>query len=290
MQWGFRLQTGGNHQHRGTHMKDGLRCALLGAGLLLGLAGCTTLPGAVTGAVNDRRTEYVLTRHEGTTPVVFENGLGATLHYWAKVYPVIAKQQTAYAYNRPGYGRSAPPDTPRDGAHVTAELHAALRAQGLTPPYVLVGHSLGGLYLQDYARRYPDEVRALVLVDSTHPRQMQGEGSPDHWPWWVRALFRGLMSATAKEELAAVNRTGDDVLALPPLTGKTVIVLSATKPLADTSALGLDANAKRRDIARLYPGSRQIWVDSGHGIPLEKPEAVIDAVRAALDGAVAPSP
>jgi len=125
-------------------------------------------------------------------------------------------------------------------------------------------------------------VRALVLVDSTHPRQMQGEGSPDHWPWWVRALFRGLMSATAKEELAAVNRTGDDVLALPPLTGKTVIVLSATKPLADTSALGLDANAKRRDIARLYPGSRQIWVDSGHGIPLEKPTAVISKIREVL--------
>ena len=73
-------------------------------------------------------------------------------------------------------GRSDPADSPRDGGHVVDELRALLSAQDLKPPYVLVGHSLGGLYMQLYARRYPDEVSALVLVDSTHPNQFKGAG------------------------------------------------------------------------------------------------------------------
>jgi len=72
------------------------------------------------------------------------------------------------------------------------------------------------------------------------------------------------------------------VLALPPPAGKPVFVLSAEQPLHEKSALADDANAKRRDIARLYPGATQTWVDSGHAIPLEKPEAVIEAIRKAV--------
>jgi pimeloyl-ACP methyl ester carboxylesterase len=167
---------------------------------------------------------------------------------------------------------------------VVEELRALLRDRGLEPPYVLVGHSLGGLYLQAYARRYPDEVKALVLVDSTHPRQMQGAGAPENWPWWVRRAIFGLLPKAGKAELAAVNTTGEQVLSLPPLPGNRVMVLSALKPMKDTSALGRDANAKRVDLARLYPGAHQVWVESGHGIPLEKPEAVIEAVRQVLAG------
>ena len=69
---------------------------------------------------------------------------------------------------------------------------------------------------------------------------------------------------------------------MPPFPGERVIILSAQKPMSGTSALARDANAKRVDLLRLYPRARQVWVDSGHGIPLEKPEAVIEAVRLAI--------
>ncbi|HEX5359564.1 MAG TPA: alpha/beta hydrolase [Fluviicoccus sp.] len=246
------------------------------------LPACATLPGQKTVMVNERQTQLVSTRVEGTMPVIFENGLGGTLDWWAKVYPALAAETTVFAYNRPGYGHSSLPVTPRDGQHVAEELRVLLRSQDLQPPYVLVGHSLGGLYLQWYARRYPDEVKALVLVDSTHPRQMQGDGSPEHWPWWVRLVMQGLTSVTAKEELQGINRTGEEVLAMPPFPGERVIILSAQKPMSGTSALARDANAKRVDLLRLYPGARQVWVDSGHGIPLEKPDAVVQAVREAI--------
>ncbi len=56
-------------------------------------------------------------------------------------------------------------------------------------------------------------------------------------------------------------------------------ILSAAEPLKDSGEMADDANWKRKDLARLYPGATQIWVESGHGIPLEKPEAVIAAIR-----------
>ena len=65
-------------------------------------------------------------------------------------------------------------------------------------------------------------------------------------------------------------------------SGKPVIVLSALRPMESRSMLADDANKKRKEVARLYPGAKQIWVDSGHGIPKEKPESVIQAIREVL--------
>ena len=91
-----------------------------------------------------------------------------------------------------------------------------------------------------------------------------------------------LLSETAEVELDEIDATGAAVLGLPPLAGKPVFVLSALKPMQDKSALADDANKKRKDIARLHPGAEVRWIDSGHAIPLENPEAVISAIREAL--------
>jgi pimeloyl-ACP methyl ester carboxylesterase len=249
--------------------------------LLALLAGCASLPNATTEKINDHHTEFALTEH-GSVPVVFENGLGGRMEWWKKVLPEISKETTTFAYNRPGYGSSDPASTPRDGLHIVDELRILLRSKGLDPPYILVGHSLGGLYMQLFARRYPSEVRALILVDSTHPKQLEGEGSLDRQSFFVQGLIGVLVTGTAREELDLLAETGEQLLRLPTFIGKPVFVLSASQPMEEKSPLADDANAKRQDIARLYPGSEQIWVDSGHGIPLEKPEAVISAIRKAL--------
>lgn len=242
------------------------------------LTGCASLPNATTERISDRKVEFALTRHE-TIPVVFENGLGGRMEWWKKVLPEISKNTTTFTYNRPGYGKSDLASTPRDGTHVVDELRSLLQSKGLAPPYVLVGHSLGGLYMQLFARRYPNEVSALILVDSTHPEQLKGKGDPENWPSWFRLAYNLATSAVEKQELNAIDETGEAVLSLPPFTGKPVIVLSASQPLKDKSELADDANEKRKDLAALYPGAKQIWVDSGHGIPLEKPESIVSAVR-----------
>ena len=247
-------------------------------GLLLG--SCASLPNSTTTTLNQQHIQYALVQHH-TVPVVFENGLDGRMEWWKKVIPDISKDSTTFAYNRPGYGKSDPATTPRDGQHIVDELRALLRSKGLNPPYILVGHSLGGLYMQLYARRYPEEVSALILVDSTHPKQFEGESSVDKQPFWFRTLFKVILGATAKQELALLPQTSAQLLAYPAPAHKTVLVLSAAKPLQEKSALADDANEKRRDIARMYPSSKQVWIDSGHGIPLEKPEAVIAAIREA---------
>lgn len=243
------------------------------------LAGCASLPATEVGRVEERRVEYARI-HRGVPVVVFENGLGATMDSWNKVFPEIGKEVTVFAYNRPGYGASDPVSTPRDGAHVVDELRALLRSQGLAPPYVLVGHSLGGLYMQYFARRYPQEVAGLVLVDSTHPTQLEGAGAIERQPLWVRLMLKMFLFGQRKGEFASAARTGQDVLSLPTVSGKPVIVLSAVDKT--DSELMRHVNDKRADLARLYPGSRHTWVECGHFIQRECPEVVIEAIRDVL--------
>jgi pimeloyl-ACP methyl ester carboxylesterase len=249
--------------------------------LCLLLAGCASVNGVTTSVIADKSVEHVLIG-SGSPTVVFENGLDGRLELWAQVLAVIAKETQVFAYNRPGIGDSAEFSTPRDGETVIRELRALLHAKGIAPPYVLVGHSLGGLYMQLYARRYPNEVAGLVLVDSTHPEQFKGAGSKENWPGWFNLLLEASLSEAALKELEAIPVTGTEMLALPAFSGKPVIVLSAQKPMEETSEMAKYANSKRVDIARLHPGAKQVWVDSGHVIPLENPEAVIAAVREVL--------
>ena len=179
-------------------------------------------------------------------------------------------------------GTSTEASGPRDGNAITEELRRNLREKGIPPPYVLVGHSLGGLYMQLYARRYPEDVAGLVLVDSTHPEQLKGAGAKDNWPTWLKLMFDISLSSAASKELEALAATGAAMLALPPLIGKPVVVLSAQQPMSETSELARDANAKRSDIVHLHPCAKQVWVDSGHAIPLEKPDAVIATIHEVL--------
>jgi len=244
------------------------------------LAGCAGLPGTQISQVDERPLELVA--HTGAGPVVvFENGLGGHMAWWGKVLPALPADTAYFAYNRPGIGQSAPASTPRDGQHIVAELRRALQQQGMQPPYVLVGHSLGGLYMQLFARQHPQDVAALVLVDSTHPKQLEGAGALENQSLLVRGVAKVLLTGTAKDEFDLVNQTGQQVLAQPTPATTPVTVLSTAQPMKETSDLARFSNLLREDIARLYPSAKQVWVDSGHAIPLDKPEAVVNAISAA---------
>lgn len=105
--------------------------------------------------------------------VVFENGLGGMALEWHYVQPEIAAQSATLAYDRAGMGWSDPGPGPRDVPVLVDELRTALHAAGAPTPYVLVGHSLGGLIVRAYAHTYPDEVAGLVLLDATHEDQFE---------------------------------------------------------------------------------------------------------------------
>lgn len=259
-----------------------------------GLCGCATAPGNRIENIGGRRVEFRLARADATAAdpaaggsrpgrgpaVIFENGLGGDLRWWARVFPDITPAATAFAYDRPGNGHSEPASTPRDAAHIVDELRATLLQLGIDPPYILVGHSMGGLYMQYFARRYPGEVAGLVLVDSTHPRQMQGAGARENWPTVFKAYLGVFGSAAARAEFEAMGTSGDEVLALPPPPASVkVVVLSATEPQAGETVFMRDVIAKRADLPNLYPGCRTLRVEGGHAIPRDHPEDVVDAIR-----------
>jgi pimeloyl-ACP methyl ester carboxylesterase len=105
----------------------------------------------------------------GSPTVVLEPGGGAMSSNLGWITPGVARATRVCVYDRAGRGWSEPAGTPQDGAQIAADLHTLLHRAHVPGPYVLAGHSFGGLYVLTFAARYPDEVAGMVLVDSTAP-------------------------------------------------------------------------------------------------------------------------
>lgn len=114
------------------------------------------------------RTVEIVEAGAGDITVVFESGLGDDWAPWDKVASEVADEAQVFAYSRPGYGDSDPSPDPRTPTQIVEDLRTLLLARGFEPPYVLVGHSFGGTYMELFAKAYPDEVIGLVLVDPRH--------------------------------------------------------------------------------------------------------------------------
>jgi pimeloyl-ACP methyl ester carboxylesterase len=108
---------------------------------------------------------------EGGPTVVLDAALGNMSAHWALVQQEVARTTRVCAYDRAGLGWSETGPGPRDAAHITSELHTLLGNAGIPGPYVIVGHSFGGLYAQLYAARYAEQVAGVVLVESSHAQQ-----------------------------------------------------------------------------------------------------------------------
>jgi pimeloyl-ACP methyl ester carboxylesterase len=91
--------------------------------------------------------------------------------HWIRVQQQLAKATRVCAYDRAGLGWSERGPEPRDARQISSELHTLLKGANTEGPYVLVGHSYGGLFARMYAARYPNQGAGVVLVDSSHPEQ-----------------------------------------------------------------------------------------------------------------------
>jgi pimeloyl-ACP methyl ester carboxylesterase len=108
----------------------------------------------------------------GRPTVVLEAGALAMSALWGNVQPAVAACSRVCSYDRAGLGWSEAGPEPRDARRIAGELRKLLRNAGEPPPYVLVGHSFGGLLVRVYADRYPEEVVGLRLLDPSHPDQV----------------------------------------------------------------------------------------------------------------------
>ncbi|HYO17932.1 MAG TPA: alpha/beta hydrolase, partial [Dermatophilaceae bacterium] len=137
----------------------------------------------------------------GSPTVVLEAGGGEMSSNLGWIAPAVARDTRVCVYDRAGRGWSEPADTPQDGTQIATDLHTLLQRGHVPGPYVLAGHSFGGLYVLNFAARYPTEVAGMVLVDSTAPKAAAKPGatSPgDRGSYDVLGRASALISTSAR--------------------------------------------------------------------------------------------
>lgn len=229
-----------------------------------------------------------VTRAAGPT-VIFEAGLGDTAAVWDAV--AVPPGFGRFAWTRAGYGLGADllagqswpgdADASRTGAEVTAQLEQALARAQMRPPYILVGHSLGALYVLDFARSHPDQLQGIVLVDPRLPG-FTARCKAEHLRGCeIPPLLRLTLSEVERLELDGVPGTEAALRDLGPLRDIPLTILLAEKP-------GLGEDPRWHDVwaahaeafAAGFAQARVIGVASGHYIQTAAPGQVTAAIAA----------
>ena len=268
--------------------------------------------------IGSGRNVYLKCHGRGSPTAVLVGGLRASAENWdisnkskPTVFAEVEKFTRVCACDRPGTpvgekpSRSDPVPQPTTAQDAVVDLHALLTAAGEAGPYVLVGHSYGGLIVRLYASTYPKEVSGLVLVDAL-TEGLQHAETREQW-----AIQRKLIQNDHPEDLALypaleridVDRSCEQIRAAPTLNPMPVVVLSADHPWgpqvppmiaagklpADTPpefGYVTDAAQKKAQerLAKLVPNEKHITkTNSGHEIHKEQPQLVISAIREVVE-------
>lgn len=113
----------------------------------------------------DRGTFRIRELGQGPVTVIFESGMSDSIEVWGDIPDSVAKYARVFLYDRAGVGKSESIDRKRTIPNMVDELHSILENRSIDPPYILVGHSLGGLITRYYSDKYPSEVKGLLLLD-----------------------------------------------------------------------------------------------------------------------------
>ncbi|MGR8921209.1 MAG: alpha/beta fold hydrolase [Gammaproteobacteria bacterium] len=241
---------------------------------------------------------------QGAPTVVIDAGLGSSALEWTPVQEALAARTRVCSYDRAGYGWSDPGPSPRTTEQAVVELRAVLAAAGEKPPYILVGHSLGGFNVRYLAARYPQDAAALVLVESSHPQALpELSGKPDGrrhaintarferaaLPEAPYALAASFLNSRRKavfaqmDELANFATSAAQVTAAGAIGPLPLVVIardgsSGEDPLREARWQALQAS-----LVRLSPNGKLVIAEgSDHNVHLERPDVIVAAVSELL--------
>jgi pimeloyl-ACP methyl ester carboxylesterase len=286
-----------------------LLALLLAASPVAAIAADETFAGLVD--IGSGRKMYFECRGTGSPTVFIVPGGRAAADEWTTTSPVfadVAKFTRVCAYDRPGVfladespGRSDPIPMPTTAAVSVADLHALVAAAKIETPFVIVGHSYGGLVVRLYAMTYPEDVDGMVLVDALSEFLRSAE-TPEEWVWQKKILDGDLTEALEvypDVERADADASFDQMLAAPPLQPMPLVVLSADRPwgpqvpgFIEQGLLAPDTppdvgyvtdraqKVAQETLAALVPGARHVTkTDSGHVMHHDNPQLVTDSIH-----------
>ncbi|HVF29826.1 MAG TPA: alpha/beta hydrolase [Pyrinomonadaceae bacterium] len=235
--------------------------------------------------VGGRKIEIVRGGQGDPTIVVELASPGPRL--WNKILPEVARISSTVSYYHLGTGRSDPAPKDRSAQQIVAELRALLKQAGVKPPFVLVGHSMGGLYARVFAITYPGEVAGLVLVDPSHERQVieWTRMFPDSFPQRRKRSLESL-GPPQRAEMDALAPILEKSGTLP---GKVPDVpMALLTSTTGAASIGPGAAKIFRELhnemfeSTTY-GMHIVTRKSGHHIQTDEPELVLKAIRWVVD-------
>ena len=224
----------------------------------------------------------VATHAQERPTVVLESGLGDGEGVWNSLRAKLAPL-ASFAYDRPGYGATPASLTPRDPCTIAQELHSRLAEAGVSPPYLLVGHSLGGQYAYAFARLYPQDTSGLVLVDAT---------PPGHWQALQREMpaeataLKVLKSLTFSRTMRHEFDGQEQCLAKLPTTPMNIPVRVLLRTIdnsggGSTKLRNIDQELAKRWLTLTGASQLERVEGSGHYIQKDRPEALATIITQA---------
>lgn len=252
-----------------------------------------------TAHIGDRKLAYHCVG-SGSPTVILETGLGAESSEWSSIQHAIGAITRTFRYDRIGRGASDAARSPRTAGDMVEDLHSLLDVAHVPGPYVLVGHSFGGLLMRLFAHRYPTEVRALLLVDAMNEEQFEVIGSalpppaPDDSPvlrsfreFWTGG-WRQPESTAERIDFAGSFREVAEVRSLERLpihiiSAGTVTNSEFTPDQHRARLQSLWDGLQRRFLELSASATQSFALNSGHFVQREAPELVIEAIKRLID-------
>jgi pimeloyl-ACP methyl ester carboxylesterase len=246
------------------------------------IQGCSSLPNSTK--VRSQGNDIEFSSLGSNSPVlVFETGAGPTMSTWEPIFEPLSVSSRVFAYNRPGYARSSMDQVPQNISQVANQLKANLIKTGHTAPYVLIGHSYGGLIINAFARLYPNETKAVILLDATHPDQT--DFFKEEHPFLYGILTTAMISSDAPYEMTLLNGARSEFKSLPSFPDVPLLVLTADEQssIFESKEIRKQWILFQKDLASMSTRSTHLIIKgSGHFIHQDKPNIVIREIQKIL--------